>query len=177
MKKKMLKAIFIILVVISLIMLVRFYMLGNMSKTGKAPGLVAGRLSACPDKPNCVSSEISGDPSHYTSPLRYPASMSEETMALIKGIIQEVGGEITSEEGAYISATFTSAFLGFVDDVECRNDRVNHTMHLRSASRVGHSDFGVNRKRAALISSLFNKRANTSNQEVPPTNTKPSSSG
>jgi uncharacterized protein (DUF1499 family) len=177
MKKKMLKAIFTILVVISLIVLARFYMLGNTSKTGKAPGLVSGRLSACPDKPNCVSSEIADDHSHYISPLRYPASMSEETMDLIKEVLQEVGGEITAEEGAYISATFTSAFFGFVDDVECRNDKANHTIHLRSASRVGHSDFGTNRKRVAFISSLFHKRVNTAKQEMTPTNTRPLSSG
>ena len=173
----MVRAILIILGVISLIMLVRFYMLGNTSKTGKAPGLIEGRLSACPDKPNCVGSEISDDPSHYISPLHYPASMSEKTMDLIKEVLQEVGGEIAAEEGAYISATFTSVLFGFVDDVECRNDRANQTIHLRSASRVGHSDFGANRKRVALISSLFNERVNTANQEMSPTNTKPSSSG
>lgn len=177
MKKKMVKMILIILVVLSLIMLVRFYMLGNMSKTGKAPGLVAGRLSACSDTPNCVGSEFAEDHSHYISPLRYPASMAEETMDLLKGVIQELGGEITAEEGAYLSATFTSSLLGFVDDVECRNDRAKHTIHLRSASRVGHSDFGVNRRRVALISSLFLKRANRANQEMSPTITKPPSSG
>ncbi len=177
MKKKMVKTILIILVVISLIILVRFYMLGNMSKTGKAPGLLSGRLSACSDTPNCVGSEFADDHSHYISPLRYPASMSEETLDLIKGVIQEVGGEITAEEGAYISATFTSSLFGFVDDVECRIDRANHTIHLRSASRVGHSDFGVNRKRVALISSLFNKRAHKANQGAFPMNTRPSSSG
>ncbi len=175
MKKKMVKTIFIILVVISIIILVRFYMLGNTSKTGKAPGLVSGRLSACSDTPNCVSSEMADDHSHYISPLRYPASMSEDTMDLIKEVIQEVGGEITAEEGPYSSATFTSVFFGFVDDVECRNDPANHTMHLRSASRVGHSDFGVSRRRVALISRLF-KRANEANQGVFPKNTKPSSS-
>ena len=163
MTKKTIKAIFIILVVVSLIGLIGCHMLGNMSKIGKAPGVVAGRLSACPDTPNCVSSEFPDDTSHFISPLRYPISLSEEAMDLIKRVIQEVGGEITAEEGAYISATFTSAFFGFVDDVEARNDRANHTIHLRSASRVGHSDFGANRKRVALISSLFNKKANTSN--------------
>ena len=177
MKKKMVRAILIILGVISLIMLGRLYMLGNTSKTGKPPGVVSGRLSACPDKPNCVSSESADDPSHYISPLHYPTSMSEETMDLLKGVIQEVGGEITAEEGAYLSATFTSALFGFVDDVECRDDRANHTIHLRSASRVGHSDFGVNRKRVAFISSLFQKRVNMANQEMTPTNTRPSSSG
>jgi len=135
-KKKMVKTILIIVVVTSFIVLVGLYMFGNMSKTGKAPGLVSGRLSACSDKPNCVSSEMAEDHSLYILPLRYPASMSEDTMELIKGIIQEVGGEITAEEGAYISATFTSALFGFVDDVECRNDRGSHTVHLRSASRV-----------------------------------------
>lgn len=82
MKKKMVKAILIIFVVISVIMIVRFYMLGNMSKTGKATGLVSGRLSGCSDKPNCVNSESADNDSHYISPLRYPASMAEEPMAL-----------------------------------------------------------------------------------------------
>ena len=90
--------------------------------------------------------------------------MAEEAMDLIKEVLQEVGGEIAAEEGAYISATFTSALFGFVDDVECRNDKANHTIHLRSASRVGHSDFGTNRKRVAFISSLFHKRVNTAKQ-------------
>ena len=152
-------------------------MLGNTSKTGKAPGLVAGRLTACPNKPHCVSSEFPDDHSHYISPLPYPAAMSTEAKDLIKAVIQEVGGEITAVEGVYISATFTSPFLGFVDDVECRNDRANHTMHLRSASRVGYSDFGVNRKRVAIISSLFNKRAHTADQGVFPKKAKPASSG
>ncbi len=171
------KTILIILGVISLIILVGFYMLENMSKAGKAPGLVAGRLADCPDKPNCVSSESAHDPSHYIAPLHYPASMTEEPMDLIEEALKEIGGEITAEEGAYIAATFTSALFGFVDDVECRNDRAKHAIHLRSASRVGHSDFGVNRRRVALISSLFLKRANRANQEMSPTITKPPSSG
>jgi len=161
MKKKMVNTIFIIFAVLSFFMLVGLYLLGNMSQTGKAPGLVSGHLSACSDTPNCVSSEIADDHSHYISPLRYPASMSEDTMELIKGVIQEVGGDIMAEEGAYIAATFTSTLFGFVDDVECRNDRGTHTIHLRSASRVGHSDFGTNRRRVTLISSLFNKKVNT----------------
>jgi uncharacterized protein (DUF1499 family) len=163
MKKKILKTILVILGVVASIGLVGCYMLGNNSKTGKAPGLVAGRLSACPDKPNCVSSEFPDDTSHFISPLRYPASMEDEAMALIKGVIHEAGGKITAEEVGYLSATFTSTFFGFVDDVEGRNDRANHTIHLRSASRVGYSDFGANRKRVDLISGLFNKKANTSN--------------
>ncbi len=171
----MVKTILIIVVAISIIILIGFYMLGNMSKTGKPPGLISGRLSVCSDKPNCVVSEMAEDDSQYISPLRYPAAITEDTMDLIKQIIQEVGGEIAAEEGAYIAATFTSTLFGFVDDLECRNDRANHTIHLRSASRVGHSDFGANRKRVALISSLFHQRVNKAIQEMSPTNARPSS--
>lgn len=163
----MFKTIFIILIVVFLIILVGLYLLGNMSKTGKAPGLVSGRLSACPDKPNCVSSEFPDDQSHYISPIRYPDSITEDPIDLIKKIIQEVGGKTMTEEGTYIAATFTSTLFGFVDDLECKNDKENHTIHLRSASRVGHSDFGANKKRLASITSLFNKRVNKTNQEMP----------
>lgn len=170
----MLKTIFIILAVVFLIILVGFYLLGNMSKTGKAPGLVSGHLSVCPDKPNCVGSEFPDDQSHHFPPLGYPSSMTEEAMGLIKAIIQELGGKVTNEEEVYISAIFTSTLFGFVDDLECRNDKTNLTIHLRSASRVGHSDFGANRKRLELISSQFNERVNKANQEKPPMNAKPS---
>ena len=87
----------------------------------------------------------------------------------IQHIIQEMGGEMTVDEGAYSAAVFTSPLFGFVDDVEWRNDTVNSTIHLRSASRVGHSDFGANRKRVVLISSLFHQRVNMAAQDMAPT--------
>ncbi len=167
--------IIFISLVIFLLILVGFFVLGNMSKTGMPPGLIAGRLSACSDKPNCVVSEIADDDSHYISPLHYPAAMTEETRDLIKQVIQEVGGEITKEEGTYIAAAFRSTFFGFIDDLECRNNRVNHTIHLRSGARVGHSDFGANRRRVTLISSLFHQRVKKATQETPSAKTRPSS--
>ena len=169
----MIKTILIIVVVISLLMLAGFFMLGNMSKNEKPPGLLSGRLSPCPDSPNCVVSEIVDDDSHYIAPVHYPEAMAKDSLDLVKQVIQEIGGEITVEEEAYIAATFTSTFFGFVDDLECRNDKASHTIHLRSASRVGHSDFGANRKRVELISSLFHQRINTASPKMPPTNTSP----
>jgi uncharacterized protein (DUF1499 family) len=105
-----------------------------------------------------VSSKSAEDDLHAISPLPYPASMAGETLTMIKGIILEIGGEVKAEEQAYISATFRSTLFRFYDNVECRLDRDNHTIHLRSASRIGHSDFGANRKRVALISSLFHEK-------------------
>ena len=161
--RRIFKIILIILAIILLMILARFFMLGNTSKSGNPPGLISGRLSECPEKPNCVSSEFVGDESHYISPLSYPSPKSEEIMDLMKTIIQEVGGKITSEEHSYISATFTSSIFGFVDDLECRNDKSKYTIHLRSASRVGYSDLGANRKRVELISSIFINRVNMTN--------------
>jgi uncharacterized protein (DUF1499 family) len=52
---------------------------------------------------------------------------------------------------AYMHFTFTSALFGFVDDVEFLFDEGKKTIHFRSASRVGHSDIGANRKRMNII--------------------------
>ncbi len=148
-------------------------MLGNMSKNEKPPGLLSGRLSPCPDSPNCVVSEIIEDDSHYVAPVHYPEALSKDSLDLVKLVIQEIGGKITIEEEAYIAASFTSTFFGFVDDLECRNDMANHTIHLRSASRVGHSDFGANRERVELISTLFHQRINKAAPTILPPSTNP----
>ncbi len=149
-------------------------MLGSMSKNEKPPGLLSGHLAPCPDSPNCVVSDIVDDNSHYISPIHYPEAMAKDSLGLIKQVIQEIGGEMTIERDAYIAATFTSTFFGFVDDLECRNDTANHTIHLRSASRVGHSDFGANRKRVELISTLFHQRINTAVPKIILPSTNPS---
>ncbi len=169
----MIKTILIIIVVISLLMFAAFFMLGNMSKKEKPPGLLSGHLAPCPDSPNCVVSEIIEDDSHYISPIRYQATMAGEPMSFVKQMIQEIGGEITVEDEVYIAAIFTSAFFGFIDDLECRIDRTNHTIHIRSASRVGHSDFGENRKRVELISTLFHQRIKTAAPAILPPTTIP----
>ncbi len=158
MKKKITKIMFIIVALLSLTILIRFYILGNQSKNGKAPGLIAGRLSPCPDKPNCVNSEFGEDKSHYISNLIYPAAKSGEIMDLLKAVIEEAGGEIQTEQATYMAFTFTVSIFGFVDDLEIRQDKSKNIIHLRSGSRVGTSDLGINRKRVELILNIFNKR-------------------
>lgn len=148
----------IIVALLSVAILVRFYTFASQSKNGESPGLIAGRLAPCPDKPNCVNSEFVEDKSHYISNLNYPAEKSEEIMDLLKAVIQEAGGEIQSEQDSYMAFTFTVSIFGFVDDLEFRQDKSTNIIHLRSASRVGHSDLGINRKRVELISNNFNKR-------------------
>jgi uncharacterized protein (DUF1499 family) len=145
----------IIITSISLFVIIALFILGYMSHSGEAHGLVEGRLKQCPDKPNCVSSELVSDAEHYIEPLVYSAGEAERVMPRLKTIIGEMGGSIQAEETDYLAATFTSSVFRFVDDLELRIDTGQQMIYLRSASRVGHGDGGVNRKRVELLKSSF----------------------
>ncbi|AKS43033.1 DUF1499 domain-containing protein [Wenzhouxiangella marina] len=137
------KSILIILLVLLLLVAGGLYYLGKSSGDGAAPGLQGGRLAACPSAPNCVSSEDGTPEGQRVEP--FPA----EAWARIPSIIGELGGRVMREESDYIAAEFTSSLFRFVDDVEFR--RATDGIHLRSASRVGYSDLGANRKRVAAL--------------------------
>jgi uncharacterized protein (DUF1499 family) len=113
-------------------------------------GPVDGRLRACPDSPNCVSSQAQ-DAGHRVDPLPAgsdPAAALPGLRAVIEGMPRT---QIVSAEGDYLHATFTSALFRFVDDVELLLDRGAGVVHVRSASRIGYSDLGANRKRVEAI--------------------------
>jgi len=134
-----------------------FFILGVMSKSGKAPGLIDGRLSPCPDKPNCVCSEHKDDAGHYVEPVFIPENNTLDTLPVLKKVIQGMGGSIQAESDNYLAATFSSAIFGFVDDLEIRIDTDQEVIHMRSASRVGHGDMGVNRHRTELLGKRYLK--------------------
>ncbi|MEW6335447.1 MAG: DUF1499 domain-containing protein [Thermodesulfobacteriota bacterium] len=117
-------------------------------------GMTGGRLSACPDSPNCVSSQ-STDPRHAIDPLRYEGTAQRARTLLIEVVSAMKRTRIVTAEDGYIHAEFTSAFLRFVDDVEFLLDDGTKTIHVRSASRVGKNDLGVNRRRVEEIRSRF----------------------
>lgn len=130
------------LIFLTLGVCVLFFLLGLLSQKGKAKGLKNGQLTECPASPNAVSSEPGTQPEKYVEPLK--AGLDEVLQA-----IKDTGGVITSHSDNYISATYMSAVFKFVDDVEARAD--GSVCHIRSASRVGYSDRGANRKRVAAI--------------------------
>ncbi len=115
---------------------------------GKRPtnlGVKAGQLAPCPNTPNCVSSQ-SEDPEHAIAPLAYAA------IADIKKVVEAMERTTIIEETEnYLYAEFKSRLMGFVDDVEFHKDDINQVVHVRSASRLGKSDLGVNRKRVEAI--------------------------
>ena len=77
-----------------------------------------------------------------------------------------MGGDVQVESGNYLAATFTSAIFKFVDDLEIRIDSTEEVIHIRSASRVGYSDMGVNKKRTELLKKLFNNKVSEANKSL-----------
>lgn len=121
-------------------------------------GVNNGKLAACPNSPNCVSSQSpSSDETHFIQPLKY-SSTTEKALADLKNVIEsEDRTKIINESSDYLYAEFKSALMGYVDDVEFYLDSSTNTIHVRSASRLGQSDLGVNRKRIETIRTKFNQ--------------------
>jgi uncharacterized protein (DUF1499 family) len=126
-----------------------FFALGQASQKGSAPGLVGGTLAPCPSSPNCVSSEP-GTPGE-----KRVAPLGPEVWDKLPRAIEAMGGTITSQTQDYIAAEFTSQRFGFVDDLELRKGEAQ--VHVRSASRVGYSDRGVNAERVAELRSKLSQ--------------------
>ena len=129
-------------------------MVGCSGTRSSQIGMAGGSFAACPDSPNCVSSQ-STDPRHAIAPLRYEGSAKKAWERLVKVISGMKRARIVTAEERYLHAEYTSAFLRFVDDVEFLSDDEMKTIHVRSASRIGYSDFGVNRRRVEEIRSRF----------------------
>jgi len=138
-----------VLIAFIVLVSVMFFILGLKSQKGSAPGIVNGELAPCSSKPNCVSSEKDTQPEKKVSPLK--GSFEAAKAAIIAS-----GGTITSETDSYLSATYMSKVFKFVDDVELR-DGGDGQVHIRSASRVGYSDRGVNLKRVKMLQDTMNR--------------------
>ena len=140
---------------LALAMVIYLYVLGQNSQTGKAAGLLYGRLTPCPETPNCVCSEYPNDTDHAIEPIAMHDAANPVVLQKLKDIIEAQGGTISITRENYIAATFSSEIFGFVDDLEIRTDAVAGVVHLRSASRIGNSDFGVNSKRVEMIEKKY----------------------
>lgn len=110
-------------------------------------GVKDGKLAPCPGSPNCVSSQ-SEDPQFNIDPL------PPITIADLKSIVANMERTtIIEETDNYLYAEFKSKLMGYVDDVEFYLDSDANVIQVRSASRLGKSDLGVNRKRIEEIRS------------------------
>ncbi|RMF24318.1 MAG: DUF1499 domain-containing protein [Cyanobacteria bacterium J083] len=120
---------------------------------GKPPqnlGVKGGHLSQCPDSPNCVVSQ-GGDSTHSIKPIVYQQDREVAREILLKVLSVVPRTKVVSQTDEYIRVEFTSNLMGFVDDGEFYFPPASKVIHIRSAARVGESDFGLNRRRLEQI--------------------------
>ena len=131
---------------------------------GKTPtdlGVVNGRLKPPSRTENSVSSQAGLYPGHPMKAYAEiaPFKFSGEGRAAIDRIWRIVestpGARVVREEPTYLYAQFRTRWLKFVDDVEFFADEAAKVVHVRSASRIGRGDLGVNRARIEAIRAQF----------------------
>lgn len=115
------------------------------------------KLSPCPDRPNCVSSEAGAGPQYIEPfiPAVEPARAWQALRAILADLPRTV---IKTADQTYIHAESKSRWFGFVDDVEFLLQPGANRIAIRSASRTGYSDLGVNRKRLEIIRKMLRTR-------------------
>ena len=113
-------------------------------------GVNGGRLAPCRSTPNCVSSQASPhDAEHYIAPIHGDFARAREA---VRGMPRST---VIAEQENYLYAEFRSRLLRYVDDLELYFDGT--VIHVRSASRLGRRDFGVNRKRVEALRKRIEK--------------------
>jgi uncharacterized protein (DUF1499 family) len=120
-----------------------------LSCSGKRPlnlGVSDGALALCPDTPNCVSSDAK-DTKQQIQNYTLALAPNEAWQAVRESVLKLPGIKVVSESDGYLHAECHSAVFGFVDDLELHLRPAAGFIAIRSAARVGYSDFGVNRKR------------------------------
>lgn len=119
------------------------------------PGGVAhGNLTPCPTSPNCVSTRAE-DPQQAIAPYAYTGGREDTRNRLLRVIAELPRTRIITSTDSYLHVEFRSKIWRFVDDVEFVFDDASQTVQFRSASRLGYSDLGVNRKRMETIRRFY----------------------
>ena len=107
-------------------------------------GVKDGRLAPCKPSPNCVSSQADpADREHYIVPIAFHGSMAD----LRRAVESMARASVITMDASYLYAEYRTKLLRYVDDLELFYDTAAGIVHVRSASRLGRRDFGVNRKR------------------------------
>jgi uncharacterized protein (DUF1499 family) len=122
-------------------------------------GVTQGRLAPPQRTPNCVSSQAEpADAEHYIASIPFRGGAAEAMAAARRAVESMQGSTVIRHEGNYLYAEFRTKLMRFVDDVELYYDEKAGLIHVRSASRLGRRDFGVNRARVEAIRSRIEGR-------------------
>ena len=122
----------------------------------KETGIVEEKFYPCPTSPNCVSSMVLEEDSHYIKPIVYSDIDRDLAKEKITVILKELKNtSVVEKSDEYIHAEVKSSFFKFIDDIEFYFPENKNIIHVRSLARSGYSDFGVNRKRMEKIRVKF----------------------
>ena len=147
------------LITASLLLCLLFWLLAQQSTQHPELGVREGHLLPCPATPNCVSSQADpADKIHYLPPISFSTTPERAWKSLERLVHSQPAAEVTESTATYLRAEFRSRIFGFIDDVEFLLDPETQRIHFRSASRVGHSDFGANRLRMESIRAQLQDR-------------------
>jgi uncharacterized protein (DUF1499 family) len=117
-------------------------------------GFTDGKLVQCPESPNCVNTQ-STNPAHAMPCLTYAGRQDSAMAKLVRVVRSMKRTKIITQTDSYLYVEFTTALMRYVDDVEFSFDDTRKNIDFRSASRIGYSDMGVNRKRMLEVTRLF----------------------
>jgi uncharacterized protein (DUF1499 family) len=132
--------------------LILFVVSGCSGKRPDAIGIGPSGLSGCPKSPNCVSSEAK-DERHAIASFRLKGD-SNASWPLIQNQVDSMPGwTVVTKTDNYIHVECKSRIFRFIDDLELYFNLSNGIISIRSASRIGYSDFGANRRRVELLRS------------------------
>ncbi len=114
----------------------------------------AGKLPACPDTPNCISTQATRA-DQKMDPIKVSGDPDQAFQRLVKLLQGQTRTRLVEQTADYAHFEFTTLVFRFVDDVQLLLDRDQGVIHFRSASRVGHSDLGTNRRRMTTLVNKF----------------------
>lgn len=115
-------------------------------------GVKDGRLAPPRRTPNCVSSQADpADAEHYIAPIPFKGDNAAAMAATRKAVEGMRDAMVVRQEGGYLYAEYRTKLMRFVDDVEFLHDEKAGLIHVRSSSRLGRRDFGVNRARVESL--------------------------
>lgn len=129
----------------------------------KGLGVKEGRLRPCPEfRQNCVCSQQElhlkrEESPHHVPPFAFEGRGADAMTRLLAVLLARTDCTIVTQTPCYVHAEFRSRFFGFVDDAEFLLDEAAQVIHVRSAARLGFTDFGVNRARVEALRIAFDE--------------------
>ena len=130
-----------------LVIVLAFFVWQNLHASGSVE-IKDGRLSPCSGTPNCVNSDAQKAP-HAIEPLPYTSDKSLDKIQ--KFLLENYKAKVIKKTPRYLHIVVTTRYFRFKDDLQFLVQPAEKIISVKSASRVGYSDFGTNKARIEAL--------------------------